>query len=148
MSNIFSSKLIGVNFNEPTFIMVGGIGIDDIKIKYNWFLNAEVRDAVIGEDKNGLVWYSGKWIDGTWEGGTWYSGTWYAGRWKKGDFYSYEVDTTQIKYGRVNVKSTDISKSKFLSGSWEGGNFHYGIFGRTRTTEQIPMTINKEFINR
>lgn len=146
MSNIFSSKLIGVNFNEPTFIMVGGISIDDIKIKYNWFLNAEVKDAIIGEDKNGLIWYSGIWVDGTWENGTWYSGTWYDGRWKNGNFYSYDVDITQVKYGKVNIKGKDITKSNFISGSWEGGNFHYGTLGRTRTTIKTPSKIDKEFI--
>ena len=57
-------QLVGVDFNNPTFIMVGGMSIDDIKIKYNWFLNADVIDAVIGEDKNGLIWYKGTWNSG------------------------------------------------------------------------------------
>jgi hypothetical protein len=30
-------QLVGVDFNNPTFTMVGGMSIDDIKIKYNWF---------------------------------------------------------------------------------------------------------------
>ena len=46
MSDILLSKIVGVNFNEPTFKMVGGLGIDDVKIRSNWFLQAEVKDAI------------------------------------------------------------------------------------------------------
>lgn len=146
MSNILTSKTVGVNFNDPTFIMVGGLGIDDVKIKYNWFLNAEVKDAIIGEDENGLVWYSGIWVNGVWENGTWYSGTWYNGRWKDGNFYSYDITIDLIKFGNININGKDISKSKFLGGVWEKGNFHYGIFGRTRTIKDIPKSIDLDFI--
>ena len=48
-------QLVGVNFNNPSFKMVGGMSIDDIKIKYNWFLNAEVENAIIGENHYPLI---------------------------------------------------------------------------------------------
>ena len=35
--------------------------------KYPWLLKAKFKDVVIGEDKNGLVWYDGIWKSGTWE---------------------------------------------------------------------------------
>jgi hypothetical protein len=146
MSNFLSQVGLNVDFNVPTFKMVGGMSIDDIKIKYNWFLNAEVKDAVIGEDANGLVWYSGEWIDGTWEGGTWYAGTFHAGRWKKGDFYSYDIDQIEMLLGHLHINQIDINKSKFLSGTWEGGTFHYGIFGNVMVNTTIPSLVTLDYI--
>ena len=143
-----NTKLVGVDFNNPTFTMVGGMSIDDVKIKYNWFLNAEVQSAVIGEDVNGLVWYSGEWINGTWENGTWYSGTFYKGRWKDGNWYSYDLDINEVMKGNIFINRVDINKSQFLSGQWEGGIFNYGIFGQTQITGTtiIPYRVTLDFI--
>lgn len=146
MSNFLLSKIVGVNFNEPTFKMVGGLGIDGVKIKYNWFLQADVKNAIIGEDKNGLIWYSGDWVDGTWEGGTWYSGKFHNGRWKGGNFYSYDIDQNQMMNGILHINCKDISKSQFLGGNWEGGIFHYGIFGHTNTKIQLPTEVTTDYI--
>jgi hypothetical protein len=141
-------QLIGVDFNTPTFTMVGGMSIDDIKIKYNWFLNAQVEGAIIGEDSNGLVWYQGDWICGTWEDGTWYSGIFHGGRWKKGNWFSYDIDQDEMLKGKLYVNRLDISKSQFLSGTWEGGTFNYGIFGQFQLTSEteIPTSISLHFI--
>ena len=143
-----NTQLVGVDFNNPTFRMVGGMSIDDVKIKYNWFLNAEVKNAVIGENKNGLVWYEGDWICGTWEGGTWYSGTWYNGRWKKGTWYSYDINRDEMLKGILYINRVDINKSKFLAGTWEGGTFNYGIFGQVQLSGEtiIPYKVTLDFI--
>ena len=146
MSNFLTRIRIDVNFDETTFKMVGGLSIDDIKIKYLWFLNAQVKDAIIGEDDNGLVWYSGEWIDGIWETGTWYSGIFHTGRWKNGHFYSYELDEHQKLLGKLQIIKKDINKSKFLNGKWENGTFHYGIFGITNTLTNIPSLITLDYI--
>jgi hypothetical protein len=146
MSSFFSGFKLQVDFNRPTFKMVGGMSIDDIKIKYIWFLNAEVIDAVIGEDENGLVWYSGDWMGGTWESGTWYSGTFHDGRWKKGNFYSYDIDQQEMLKGNLHINQVDITKSIFLSGSWEGGTFHYGIMGLTNEQITIPTNVDLNFV--
>ena len=134
------------DFNTTTFIMVGGMSIDDVRIKYNWFLNAEVVDAVIGEDKNGLVWYQGTWTCGTWENGTWYSGTWLNGRWKAGTWYSCNIDTKGMLEGKLHILETNIYSSKFLGGTWESGIFNYGIFGNTQPTTTIPSQVDLNFI--
>lgn len=144
--NYGNVQLKGVDFNNPTFKMVGGMSIDDIKIKYNWFLNAEVKDAIIGEDENGLVWYNGEWICGTWENGTWYSGLWHNGRWKDGQWYSYDINIDEVLKGNLSIIRKDINKSKFISGSWEGGTFNYGIFGLTNTTIDIPTKPDLDYI--
>ena len=139
-------KLVGVDFNNPSFKMVGGMSIDDLKIKYNWFFNAEVIDAVIGEDENGLVWYSGEWVCGTWEKGTWYSGTFHSGRWKDGQWFSYDINKEEALKGNLVINRTDINKSQFIDGTWEGGVFNYGIFGSIRTDEEIPVKPNLNFV--
>jgi len=143
-----NTQLVGVDFNNPTFRMVGGMSIDDIKIKYNWFLNAEVKNAVIGEDKNGLVWYQGDWNCGTWEGGTWYSGIFHGGRWKKGLWFSYDINESEMLKGNLYINRVDVNKSQFLSGTWEGGTFNYGIFGRTQISGDttIPYKVTLDFI--
>jgi hypothetical protein len=146
MSNFLTRVKIDVNFDETTFKMVGGLSIDDIKIKYLWFLNAQVQDAIIGEDENGLVWYSGDWIDGIWENGTWYSGIFHNGRWKNGNFYSYEIDEQQKLLGKLQIIKKDINKSQFLDGTWENGTFHYGIFGIVNIINEIPSIVTLEYI--
>lgn len=146
--NYGNIELTGVDFTNPTFKMVGGMSIDDIKIKYSWFLNAEVKDAVIGEDKNGIVWYSGEWIGGIWEGGTWYAGLFHDGRWKKGSWFSYDIDKDEMLKGNLYINRLDISKSQFLAGSWEGGTFNYGIFGKIQLNDLVilPHEITLDFL--
>lgn len=142
------TQILDINFNNPTFKMVGGMTLDDIKIKYGWFLNAEVNNAIIGEDKNGLVWYNGDWLGGIWENGTWYSGNFYNGRWKKGNWYSYDINIEEALKGNLVINKTDISKSKFISGTWDDGIFNYGIFGsiKLKNNIQIPTEISLDFI--
>ena len=103
--NIITLDISSVNFNEEKFKMVGGLNIETVKIKYNWLFNAQMEDAIIGEDENGLVWFSGTWICGTWEGGTWYSGTFRNGRWKAGDMYSYDIDMKKLSNNHSQLSS-------------------------------------------
>jgi hypothetical protein len=147
-SNIITLDISGVDFNKPKFKMVGGLNIDTLKIKYNWIFNAQMENAIIGEDENGLVWFSGTWICGTWEGGTWYSGEFLSGRWKAGDMYSYHIDQRESLLGKLSIIRKDITKTRFKSGTWEGGNFHYGIFGKIKNESDlnIPYEVSKEWI--
>ena len=143
MSNL-TLNLSNINFNSNKFRMVGGLTLDKVKIKYNWIFNAKIRDAIIGEDQNGLVWYSGTWENGTWENGTWYSGTFLEGRWKNGNVYSYDINTTEILKGVFDINREDISKTYFKNCSFENGNFNYGIFGSVEVS--IPNVIDKDFV--
>jgi len=146
--NIITLDISSVNFNEPKFKMVGGLTLDKVKIKYNWIFNAQMEDAIIGEDDNGLVWFSGTWICGTWEGGTWYSGDFINGRWKAGDMYSYDIDYRESLLGNLSINRHDISKTRFKGGYFEGGTFHYGIFGQIKNEDEldIPYEIDKDWI--
>lgn len=146
--NILTIDISNIDFNSTKFRMVGSLTLDKVKIKYNWIFNAQIKDAIIGENQNGLVWYSGTWISGTWEYGTWYSGTFLDGRWKGGDVYSYDIDMKQLLNGNFYIIRTDISKTHFVKCSFESGNFNYGIFGNViiNNNEKIPYEINKDFI--
>lgn len=148
MSGLLSLDIGQIDFNRPKFKMVGGLTLRDVKIKYNWLLNAQVQDAIIGEDENGLVWYSGQWVCGEWVDGTWYSGIFVEGRWKSGNFYSYDIDEKEALNGRLHINRVDIRKSRFIGGSFEGGHFHYGIFGNiaNELSLDIPVTITDEWV--
>jgi len=147
-SNIITLDISSINWNEEKFKMVGGLSLDTVKIKYNWIFNAQMEDAIIGEDKNGLVWFSGTWVCGTWEGGTWYSGDFLNGRWKAGDMYSYYIDERSALLGKLSIIRHDITKTRFKAGSFEGGTFHYGIFGQIKNEDEldIPYDIDRDWI--
>jgi len=146
--NIITLDISSVDFNKEKFKMVGGLNLDTVKIKYNWLFNAQMEDAIIGEDENGLVWFSGTWVCGTWEGGTWYSGEFLNGRWKAGDMYSYDIDMRSSLLGILTINRQDITKTRFKAGEFEGGTFHYGIFGQIKNEDDldIPYEIDKEWI--
>jgi len=65
------------NATNNNIIFVDDLTLETVKIKYNWLLNASVKDAIVGQDDNGLVWYFGEWLCGEWYDGTWYSGEWH-----------------------------------------------------------------------
>ena len=146
--NLITLDISSIDFNSPKFKMVGGLTLDKVKIKYNWIFNANIKDAIIGEDSNGLVWFSGTWINGTWENGTWYSGQFLNGRWKGGNVYSYDIDLKQSLDGQLHIYRVDISKTHFVNCTFEGGNFNYGIFGNIKNIENLtlPYEIDKEYV--
>lgn len=122
-------KLKNINFNEVNLTLVDGMSIDKLKIRYNWIFNATIKDAIIGEDDYGLVWYKGTWICGEWYDGTWYSGDFLNGRWKNGKFYSYRLNKFDIINGNLNIIENNKKYSVFHKGTWENGDFYNGIFG-------------------
>lgn len=125
----FKVQIKNINQNFDNIILVGGLTIEQLKIKYNWLLNANVKNCILGEDSNGLVWYSGEWICGEWENGTWYSGIWHDGTWKNGRWYSYLIDKAMIISNRFVILDKSKIYSEFRSGQWLQGDFYNGIFG-------------------
>lgn len=132
--NTFS--LINTDKNDYIFRLIDGLDINQIANKYHWIVEAEISDAIIGQDNNGIVWYKGIWHSGRWFGGTWQSGTWITGDWYNGNWYSNEV-TDKINY--VEVGSYNISPSnsewyngRWYEGSWYNGNWYNGrLYGVT-----------------
>ena len=92
-----------------------------IKNKFNWLVNAEIKNArlEIFQDTlvwNGGIWYNGNWYFGVWRDGEWrygifQNGVWYNGKWKDGTF-----------------KSGIIYNGTFFKGKIEGGEIRGGQF--------------------
>ena len=127
--NIYN--LINVDFTKYRFRLVDGLNIETLSIKYPWIYEAEVSNAVIGEDQDGLIWYSGIWECGRWFGGTWQSGTWLSGDWYDGTWNSKLVKDNWISVD-VDERSSVITASNWIDGRWYGGNWNNGIWNNGR----------------
>lgn len=110
--------------NKSSFKLVDGLTWKSLTEKYQWFLEAEVQDAVIGEDSSGLVWYSGTWYGGRWYGSKWYSGIWFTGEWYSGEWYSWYWDKQNQRIVKVN---NDNRNSQWLGGNWHSGTWYNGV---------------------
>jgi len=119
----------GVDFEKSNIIFVDGLTLEKVKMKYNWLLNAKVKDAIVGENDRGIVWYFGEWFCGEWLDGTWYSGDWYDGVWKNGVWYSYLLNKFDVLNQVFYIKQHGHSYSHFHNGVWLNGVFDDGIFG-------------------
>jgi len=124
----------GIDFEKSNVIFVNGMSLERVKIKYNWLLNAKVKDAIVGENERGLVWYFGDWFCGEWEDGTWYSGN-FNGIWKNGLFFSYQLDKFDVLSEVFFIKQYGNQYSTFESGLWISGTFYSGTFGISGNTE-------------
>lgn len=125
-----TQSLVNIDFSKFRFKMVDGLNLEILSEKYGWFLEAEVEDAVIGENSNGLVWYSGIWHCGRWFGGTWYSGEWRDGTWYDGVWNSVQVQLfgSSAKVS-LNIQLNDFSKwfgGKWIKGTWNSGLWFEG----------------------
>ena len=142
----FKVDIINIENNVNNILLTDDLTIELLKVRYNWILNATIRNAVLGLDDYGLVWYMGEWICGEWEDGTWYSGIWHDGIWKNGRWYSYLLDKNMILTQRFVVLEEDKIYSQFLNGKWYVGEWHNGIFGNDSnvsgmTTSQVTSEV-------
>jgi hypothetical protein len=152
----FKVQIVNIENNVNNILLTDDLTIEILKVKYNWILNASIKNVVLGLDDYGLVWYSGEWICGEWEDGTWYSGIWHNGIWKNGKWYSYLLDKAMILSRRFVIVEEDKIYSQFLNGKWYNGDWYNGIFGNdidvssysgiTIPTE-CPYWINGNFYN-
>jgi len=127
-------NLQGIDFDKSNIIFVNGLTLEKVKIKYNWLLNANIRDAIIGEDDRGIVWYFGDWLCGEWMDGTWYSGNFYEGVWNDGLWYSYKLEKFDILNEIFFIKQRGSEYSHFHNGLWKNGTFYDGTFGENSGT--------------
>jgi hypothetical protein len=104
--------------------------IDDYKIneilikeKYNWIINAEIKDARLEIYKDTLVWnagtwysgvwYYGVWRNGEWKFGTWEDGVWYNGFWRDGLFKNGLIVGGRFYQGQI-IGFSEIRKGEFI----------------------------------
>lgn len=119
-------KLHDVDFTKYNFRLVDGLTLQLLSQKYTWLLEAEIENAIIGEDNRGLVWYSGDWICGTWKDGTWYSGRFFDGIWVNGIWDSRQIEDRIFS---VLVKSnTSLVYSQWFNGTWITGEWFNGTW--------------------
>jgi hypothetical protein len=122
-----TNSLINLNLDKPAFRLIDGLDIDTLATNYHWILEAEISDAIIGLDSNGIVWYSGIWHSGRWFGGTWYSGTWISGDWYSGTWNSVQT-TDKVTSVIVGQSSYDNKHSMWYSGRWFDGYWQAGTW--------------------
>jgi hypothetical protein len=122
-----TTSLVNIDFSKYRFRMVDGLNLITLSQKYPWILEAEIEGAVIGENENGLVWYTGIWLCGRWFGGTWYSGEWRGGTWYGGTWYSNSVDIKGLN-AKVNLNIQNNQFSKWFAGNWISGIWNAGLW--------------------
>jgi hypothetical protein len=120
---------LNININDEPVILLDRLTLDDIKAKYSWILNAKTKNAILGQQGNKIVWYSGDWIDGEWYDGIWYSGNFYDGIWETGEWYSWQLDMAQLMDNKIIIEEKNDTASKFHKGIWQKGTFNGGTFG-------------------
>ena len=107
--------------------MVDGLSVSSLYRNYGWVLESDIKDAIIGQDSNGLVWYSGDWSSGRWFGGTWMSGRWISGDWYGGNWNSYDVKYKLLTVD-VNTNYPSLTASKWYDGRWYDGVWSSGTW--------------------
>lgn len=92
-----------------------------IKNKFNWLVNAEIKNARLEIFQDTLVWNAGIWYNGNWYFGVWRDGEWRYGNWQNGVWYN--------GVWRDGIfKSGIIYKGKFFKGKIESGEIRGGQF--------------------
>lgn len=115
-------NLRSIDFNNFKFNLIDGLYLELVAEKFPWVLEAEIEDATIGQDSDGIIFYNGLWECGRWFGGKWYSGIWLGGEFYDGEWFSNKVIITKIS-GKVD---TNLISNEYSL--WYGGNFHNGTW--------------------
>ena len=120
-------SLTNVDFNKFRFRLVDGLTLETLSLNYSWILEAEITDAIIGTDNNGLLWYKGNWECGRWFGGTWTSGVWKSGDWYGGIWNSKKISDNLITVDIAN-NTSDTIQSTWYTGRWYDGTWNNGTW--------------------
>jgi hypothetical protein len=92
-----------------------------IKEKFNWMVNAEIKNARLEISQDTLVWNAGIWYNGNWFFGVWRDGEWKYGTWENGVWYNGTWRNGTFKSGIIY--KGHFFKGKILSGEIRGGQF-------------------------
>jgi hypothetical protein len=120
-------SLVNLDLNKFKLQLIDGLSLQELSQSYHWVLEAEVSDALIGKDQNGIVWYSGTWRCGRWFGGTWMSGEWLTGDWYRGTWNSFNV-LNKIISAKVDNSYSNPDLSKWYNGRWFEGTWNDGTW--------------------
>jgi hypothetical protein len=110
-----------LKYNGETYTEQWKIDEILIKNKFNWLVNAEIKNARLEIFNTTLVWNGGIWYNGDWYFGVWRDGEWRYGTWQNGVFYNGTWKNGTFKSGIIfNGK---FFKGKILAGEIRGGQF-------------------------
>ena len=121
------TMLIDIDYNNFKFKLYDNLDLKQISMKWPWLLEAEMENAIIGQDSEGIIWYDGKWVSGRWFSGKWYSGRWFSGDWYDGKWFAYK-STPKGLIVEVDKQNVDEFNSIWYQGRWYNGSWDYGIW--------------------
>lgn len=110
-----------LKYNGQTYTEQWKIDEILIKNKFNWLVNAEIKNARLEIYQDTMVWNSGIWYNGDWYFGVWRDGEWRYGNWQNGVWYNGT-------WRNGIFKSGIIFNGKFFKGKMEGGEIRGGQF--------------------
>ena len=108
-----------------------GLTLEKTIEKYYWVLKANIQDAIIGEDRNLLVWYDGLWKNGYWMNGLWKNGVWKNGTWKNGEWENGTWGDGKWEFGMWDDgiwKGGMWKNGYWMNGVWENGIWEKGTW--------------------
>jgi hypothetical protein len=109
-----------------------------IKNKFNWMVNAEIKNARLEIFQDTLVWNAGIWYNGDWYFGVWRDGEWRYGTWQNGVFYNGV-------WRNGTFKSGIIFNGKFFKGKIESGEIRGGQFIDVEISQNVKELTSDEF---
>jgi len=125
-------SLINIDFEKFNYRLIDLLTVKELEKNYTWVLNAEIRDAIIGQNSNGeLVWYQGDWLCGTWEDGIWHSGRAFNIEWNNGVVNANKINNN---YNLIEVVADDDPNNTiwfnafWVQGTWNNGVWFNGIW--------------------
>jgi hypothetical protein len=110
-----------LKYNGETYTEQWKIDEILIKNKFNWMVNAEIKNARLEIFNTTLVWNGGIWYNGDWYFGVWRDGEWRYGTWQNGVFYNGTWKNGTFKSGIIY--NGHFFKGKILGGEIRGGQF-------------------------
>lgn len=122
--------LQNIDFSRYRYRLIDGLDLEYLTKNFEWVLEAEIKDAVIGIDPESkqLIWYKGIWECGRWFGGRWISGTWKSGDWYGGTWLSKVVKDNYLTVKYDPTASSNEFSSKWFGGRWFGGSWDGGTW--------------------
>jgi hypothetical protein len=125
-----TKDLVSVDREKLRYRLTNGLSLNILNDRFPWFLEADVKDALVGIDATGeLIWYRGTWECGRWFSGTWLSGRWVSGDWFNGRWTAKEVLDPDNTSTTNNVTFTANSRwfgGRWFGGIWEDGTWYSG----------------------
>lgn len=126
-----NTALVNIDVKKFKFRLIDGLDLTKVITNYPWLLDAEVQNAVIGEDSDGLVWYKGTWICGRFFGAKWYSGLWVDGEWYGQEWNSVDLVDEYIRI-KPQLKTQNLNSSIWRNGTFHTGTWNHGSFYKGR----------------